>query len=135
MLVVASHVHGNQFWASTQQDTHLRCIARLNRLGEPCDICAVDKCFEFGPTLVTVGTRQYALCVVEGERYWIGPTLELMNFHDSGRLCGAILLQEILGLLSQLLKARLLGKPTRGIEMRNVSGHDDLLSSHCPASA
>ena len=112
MLVVAGHVHCGQLGAGTQQRPRRGDVAHLDGLRQPCHTRSVHECFQLGPTLVAVRSRQHPLRVVEG----------------GGRIAGAQLLQQILGLFAQLLPTRL---PRQMAQWMGISGsgHDDLLFS------
>src|ERR1700733_359265 len=135
MLVAAAHIHANQFGASIYQNAHFSNVAGLYCFREPGYIRAVNESLEFGPALETVGARQHTLGVMQGERCRIGLRLELVYLSDGCGVAGAILLQQVLGLLAQLFEVWLLRQPPRLRRAWEISGHDDLLSSHCPASA
>lgn len=135
MLVVRTHIHAQQLRPDTQQASHLRKIAGLHCLGRLLDIHSVHERLDLGPALVSVRPRQHALRIVEGKRRRIGPALELFHFGCGRRIAGAVPFQQIFGLFSQLLEVRMLWQPSRWMAVWDAPGHNDLLSSDCPASA
>jgi hypothetical protein len=84
---------------------------RVDGLGQPRDVGAIDESFELRPTVETIGAGELALRLAEGEA---GP---------SGL--------KLLGLFAELFQ---IGLPRQAAFRDAVSGHGNLLSN-CPVSA
>ena len=106
----------------------MREVARADRLGESGDVDAVDEGLQLGPTGIAVGAGEDALRVVEREARGVGVVLEAMDLGGSGRIAGAVSVQQIAGLVLELFE---IGLPRQAAGRR--IGQDDLLI--CPVSA
>ena len=121
MLIVAGHIHIDQFRTGAQQRPSLVEISRLYRLRQPRDICAIHKRLEPGPTFVAICTRQNPLRIVQGKCGEAGMALVAGDLRRGGRNAGAIFVQQVFSLFSQLFDAGLRRQTPQPV--RVICGH------------
>src|SRR5262245_1771654 len=101
------HAGANQIRTRSGQPAHGRHVTGFGCREECREIHALDMLLEFRPTGKAVGPRKDSLRVGQSELRWVGTPLEALDLGDSCMFAGAVRIQQFLGLLAELGKARL----------------------------
>jgi hypothetical protein len=135
VLVALGYVHPHEFRAAGEHRSDEREIAGVCGLHETGYVGPIDEGFELRPARKSVGTRKNALGIVECEGIFVRIQLESLYLRSGGLFAGAVVFEQIFGLLAKLFEIGMLRQTTRSGRRHNTADrHDDLLS-HCPLSA